>query len=213
MPRLNRRKSIRTPPRRDQQSPSQRAPRADDGPTEFQLMRKAEAIGGAIMCRVDTRSVDFVGGAEARQAAEFASSSAIAALLHRDRIDLPQYRAGIHYARLHRLLFGRSTPRPSGLTKVLASPLEDRIQQANAAAREERDDDEHAQWLADQRTMYERGEYRLRHIAGETVTARRLIRIVVRMVCIDDMAPAKAGQLWRLRIGLRELADVWECDR
>lgn len=209
MPRLNRRKSIVTPERRDRVTLSRRAPRADDGPTDFQLMRKAEATGGAIACRLDDRSVDFVGGAKARAEAEFASSSALAGLLHHRRIDSDQFRAGTEYARLHRLLFGRSVPRPSGLTKVLATSIEDRVHQANAAAREERDDEQHAEWLAEQRTLFERGEYRLRHIAGETIVNRRLIRVVVRMVCIDDLFPSKAGQLWRLRIGLRELADVW----
>lgn len=212
MPRLNRRKSIVTPERRDRVAPSKRAPRADDGPTDYQLMRKAEATGGAIACRLDDRSVDFVGGAKARAEAEFASSSALAAIYHHGKVSSGMYRAGTEYARLHRLLFGRSVPRPSGLTKVLATTLDERIHQANMAAREERDDDEREQWLEDQRTLFERGEYRLRHIAGETIVNRRLIRVVVRMVCIDDLFPSKAGQLWRLRIGLKELADVWAMD-
>lgn len=212
MPRLNRRKSIHTPPRRDRVSPSKRAPLPDDGPTDFALQRKAEAIGLGTVCDVQSHKVDVVGGAGARARAEFASSSALAMLLETGKIIGKHYRAGCEYSRLHKLIWGRSAPPASGLSKVLATPLPDRIAEATHAAREreEMDDDAWAEWIAEQRTLLERGEYRLRHIAGETITSRRLIRVVLRAVCIDDLAPNKPGQIWRLRIGLSELADVWD---
>ncbi len=210
MPRINRRKSIHTPPRRDNVSPSKRSPMPDDGPTDFALQRHAERIGLGTVCDVQTHKVDIVGGPHNRARAEFAAGSTLALLLDEGKLLHKQYRAGNEYARLHRTLFGRSTPRQSGLSKVLASSLAERIEASNAAAREELDDDAYAEWIADQRTLYERGEYRLRHITGETITARRLIRIVVRAVAIDGLYPNKAGQLWRLRLGLNELANVWD---
>ena len=212
MPRINRRKSIHTPPRRDKVSPSKRVPTGDDGPTDFQLQRKAEAIGLGTVCDVQTHRVDIVGGKQNRARAEFASSSALALLLDQGVIRSRQYRAGSEYARLHRLLFGRPSPAQSALSKVLATQLPERIQQSNAAAREQLDDESYLEWIAEQRALFERGEYRLRHIAGETITTRRLIRIVTRAVAIDDAYPSHAGQVWRLRIGLQSLAEVWGFD-
>lgn len=209
MPRLNRRKSIITPPKRSRISPSKRSPMPDDGPTEYTLQRKAEVIGQGTYCRVDDRRVGVTGGNEALARAEFASSSTIALLLEQGRIIAKQYRAGNEYARLHRLLWGRSTPRQSGLSKVLATALPERIEAANRAAREEMDDDAYIEWIGEQRVLYERGMYRLTRIPGHSVTNRRLIRIVLRAVVIDGSYPNKAGQVTRLRIGLNELADVW----
>ncbi len=212
MPRINRRKSIRTPPRRDRLSPSKRAPLPDDGPTDFTLQRKAELIGQGTVCDVTTRKVEITGGKGNRARAEFAGSSTLALLLDRDKIDSSQYRAGNEYARLHRLLWGRTTPKQSGLAKVMATALPERIEQANRLAKEELDDEAYADWLQEQRTLYERGEYRLRHIAGETGTMRRLIRITLRAVVLDGSMPNHPRQVWRLRIALRELAAVWGFD-
>lgn len=212
MPRINRRKSIHTPPRRDKVSPSKRAPMPDDGPTDFALQRHAERVGLGTVCDVQTHKVDVVGGPHNRARADFAAGSNLALLLEQGKILGKHYRAGSEYCRLHRILFGRATPPASGLSKVLATTLPDRLAEAAHASRdrEELDDEGYAEWIAEQRTLYERGEYRLRHIAGETITARRLIRIVVRAVAIDGLYPNKAGQLWRLRIGLNELANVWD---
>ena len=209
MPRLNRRKSIHTPPRRDRVSPSRRAPLPDDGPTDFTLQRKAEQIGLGVACDLQTRKVDVAGGPENRHRAEFATSSMLALCYDQGKIIAKQYRAGCEYARLHRLLWGRSSPKQSGLSKVLATALPERLEQAAAAAREDMDDDAYAEWIAEQRTLYERGEYRLRHIRGESITSRRLIRVTLRAVVIDDVYPSRPGQVWRLRLGLNELADVW----
>lgn len=211
MPRLNRRKSIHTPPRRDRISPSRRDPMPDDGPTDFTLQRKAEQIGLGTVCDVTTRHVEILGGKTNRARVEFATSSTLALLLEHGRILPPHYRAGNEYARLHRLLFGRSTPKQSTLAKVMATALPERIEQANRIAREELDEDAYADWLADQRTLYERGEYRLRHIAGMSITERRLTRIQLRAVVIDDAYP-KATAISRLRIGLAALAEVWGLD-
>lgn len=209
MPRLNRRKSIHTPPRRDRISPSRRDPMPDDGPTDFTLQRKAEVIGQGTVCDVQTHRVEITGGKNARARAEFATSSSLALLLDRGKIEGHQYRAGCEYLRLHRLLWGRSTPKQSGLSKVLATALPERIEVANAAARDAMDDDAYAEWMQEQRTLYERGEYRLRHIAGQTIVNRRLIRIVLRSVVIDGAMPNHARQIYRLRIALSELASVW----
>ena len=209
MPRINRRKSIYTPPRRDRMSPSKRAPMPDDGPTEFLLLRKAELIGQTIERDPDTGKVRITCGKAAHARAEFAGSSTLALLLDQDKIESKQYRAGNEYARLHRLLWGRTSPKQSGLSKVLATALPERIEQANRASKEELDDEAYADWLQEQRTLYERGEYRLRHIAGETITMRRLIRITLRAVVLDGSMPNHPRQVWRLRIGLNALADVW----
>lgn len=209
MPRLNRRKSIRTPPDRSKIAPHKRLPMPDDGPTDFTLQRQAEKIGQGTYCAVEDQRVHMTGGSAARARAEFASSSTIALLLEQGRIIAKQYRAGNEYARLHRTLWGRSTPRQSGLSKVLATALPERIEAANRAAREELDDDSYLEWIAEQRVLYERGMYRLCHIRGHGHVDRRLIRVVVRSVVIDGNYPNRSGQITRLRIGLNELADVW----
>lgn len=209
MPRISRRKSIRTPPRRDRLSPSRRPPLPDDGPTDFLLQRKAELIGQGTVCDVQSHRVEITGGKAARARAEFAGSSALALLLEQGTIESHQYRAGTEYARLHRLLWGRSTPQQSALAKMIYTELADRVAQANAASREEMDDEAYADWILEQRTLYERGEYRLRHIAGQTIVNRRLIRIVLRAVAIDGSMPNHPRQLYRLRIALSELASVW----
>jgi hypothetical protein len=215
-------RSIHTPPRLSSITPSKRPPREDDGPTPFQLMRKAEAIGQGVACDVTSRKVEITGGKINQAKAEFATSSALARLYHEDRIVHPQYRAGCEYGRLRRLLFGSSVPRESGLTKVLASSIEDRIHVANQAAREQRDDAEHADWLAEQRTLFERGEYslsrlmrampqRAKHVHAKISTFRLNVRQLLRCVCVDDQMP-KATQVQPLRIGLQALADTWEIE-
>jgi hypothetical protein len=208
MPRLNRRKSIRTPPRRDRLAPNKRPPMEHDGPTDFQLQRKAEAIGLGTVCNVETHKVEITGGKNARARAEFATSSALALVYDQGLIIAKQYRAGAEYARLHRLLWGRSSPPASGLAKVMATALPERIEQANRIAKEAMDDESYAEWIAEQRTLYERGEYRLRRMRG-SITARRLVRITLRAVIIDDLVPTQPAHVVRLRLGLNELANVW----
>jgi hypothetical protein len=212
-------KSIHTPPKRSQVSPSKREP-LNEGPTDFQLQRKAEAIGQGTVCDVESRRVAITGGKLALGKAEFASSSALALLYSREKIIHPQYRAGCEYQRLHRLLFGSTVPRESGLTKVMATSLDDRLKQEAAASREERDDEEQAEWMAEQRVLYERGENRLRHIRvpvprGRSHEARvnayrMAVRAVLRATCIDDRYPANDEWLYRLKIGLGELAETWD---
>lgn len=217
---MDRIRTIHTPPKRSQITPSKRPPREEHGPTSFQLMRKAEAIGQGVACDIASRKVEITGGALAQSKAEFASSSSLAMLYSEDRIIHPQYRAGCEYGRLRRLLFGAAVARESGLTKVMATSIEDRIHLANQAAREERDDAEHADWLVEQRTLFERGEYALtrlqrhmpknaRHPQTKLSTFRLNVRELLRRVCIDDMIP-KATQITPLRIGLQALADTWD---
>jgi len=208
MPRINRRKSIRTPPDRSKIAPHKRLPIPDDGPTDYALQRKVEIIGEGTYCRLDDRRVAVTGPKEALSNAERASSSALGLLAVKGLIEGHQYRAGMEYARLHRILFGSSVPRPSGLSKVLATALPERIEAANRAAKEQLDDEGYIEWLQDQRTLYERGEYRLRHLPGSAV-ARRNARVAFRLVVIDNLAPGHIGQIARLRHVLNELAEVW----
>lgn len=211
MPRINRRKSIHTPPRRDRISPSKRAPMPDDGPTDFALQRKAEQIGQGVYCDLNRQGrVEITGGPGARARAEFATSSTLALLYDREKIDAKQLRAGNEYMRLHRLLWGRSTPPASGLSKVLATPLPDRLAEAAHASRdrEELDEEGYIEWMQEQRTLYERAEYRLRHLPG-SITHRRLVRITLRAVILDDVMPTEPAHLARLRLGLAHLAEVW----
>lgn len=214
-------KSIHTPPRLSSMSPSKRPARENDGPTDLQLLRKAEAIGQSIACAIDTRKVEITGGKMAQGKAEFASSSALARLYHETHIEHPQYRAGCEYTRLRRLLFGSSVARESGLTKVLATSIEDRIHEANKAAREDRDDEAYADYIADQRAAFEQGEHALHHVQrplhdraryAHTLLSvfRNQVRILVRRVCIDDEYPNRPEtSVPLLRIGLTAMADTW----
>ena len=211
MPRINRRKSIRTPPKRSRISPSQRDPMPDDGPTDYLLQRKAEQIGLGTACDVETHRVSIVGGAPAQARVEFATSSSLALLFEHNKILHKHMRAGLEYGRLHRLLFGRSTPKPSSLARVMYSDLTERLEAERKVAREEMDDDAYLDWMQEQRTLYERGEYRLRSIARCSHTERRLIRIAVRQVILDGAYP-RATQIGRVRVGLNELASVWDIE-
>lgn len=210
MPRINRRKSIHTPPKRSKISPSKREPMPDVGPTEFTLQRKMETIGEGIFCRVDDHRIAVTGKPGSQSAAEFASSSPAALLLHNGRIIMRQYRAASEYSRLHRTLFGRSTPPASGLSKVLATTLPERLAEATRASRHagEMDEETYTDWIIEQRTLFERGEYRLRHMEG-SITSRRNVRIALRSVLIDQIYPTHLGLIARLRRALNELADVW----
>jgi hypothetical protein len=208
MPRINRRKSIRTPPRRDRISPSKRDPMPEAGPTDFLLQRKAEQIGLGTVCDVETKRVQILGGAPNQARVEFATSSVLALLREHNKILHRHYQAGTEYGRLHRTLFGRSTPKPSSLGRMIYTDLNERLDAERKQTREEMDDDAYIEWMQEQRVLYERGEYRLRHIAGCSITERRLIRIVLRHVILDNAYP-RATQIGRVRIGLNELADVW----
>lgn len=209
MPRLHRRRSIVTPPRRDRLAPSKRPPTGEDGPTDFALQRQAELIGQSTFCAVASRRVEMTGGKDARGRAELAAASIQGALYAKNLIGSDEYRAANEYARLHRLLWGRAVALPSGLSRVLASGLTERLEAATAAARDQMDDQAYTDWLAEQRTIYERGEYRLRHVAAGSGTARRLIRMAMRAAVIDQEYPVGPAALMRVKRGLRELAEVW----
>lgn len=234
-------KSIHTPPRRDRVSPSKRQKREDEGPTAFALQRQAETIGAGTACALDgSGKIQYVKEVEGRSViaskwqadAEFASSSALARLLHEDRITGQQYRAGTNYARLYRLIWGRAVPRESSLTKVMATPMDERIAKANAAAREERDDEDYADWIAERRGELETGEHALRHIIVHVpaaikvrrpgqerhvahaiiVKARSDIRMVVRKVCIEQVYVHRQPLVANLRIGLEALREAWSIE-
>jgi hypothetical protein len=216
-------RSIRTPERRDRITPSKRTVQEDAGPTPFALMRKAEMIGKGVVCDITTRRVTIGTGKADQAKAEFASSSALARLLHEDLIDGDQYRGGTHYARLHRLVWGRATARESSLTKVMASSMEEMFAKEIAARRDELDDAEYTDWLAEQRVLLERGEYALtripapilnkaKHAAAKANTYRRQVRVVLRQVCIEDIYPRRT-LVTGLRAGLNVLAETWELDR
>lgn len=237
-------KSIHTPPRRDKVSPSKRERREDEGPTPFALQRQAETIGARTVCALDGRgTITFAKDIDGKSViakgwqseAEFASSSSLARIFNEARITSQQYRAGTNYARLYRLIWGRAVPRESSLTKVMATPMEDRIAQANAAAREERDDEDYADWIAERRAELEQGEHALRNIQIDVparlklsknfkgnlkkarqntahaiiIKARADIRMVVRRVCIEGVYIHRQQLIDNLRTGLEALRYEW----
>jgi len=231
-------KSIHTPPRRDKVSPSKRQKREDEGPTPFALQRQAEIIGASTYCELNGRGTigmvkqkngENLFSKQWAQEAEFASSSALARIYNEARITSQQYRAGINYARLYRLIWGRAVPKESSLTKVMATSMEDRIKQANAAAREERDDEDYADWIAERRAELEHGERALNHIVIHVpanlkvkrehqrkgvahaiiVQARAEIRLVVRKVCIEGQYIHRAPLIVNLQTGLDALREEW----
>jgi hypothetical protein len=165
------------------------------------LQRQAELIGQGTVCAVASRRVEMTGGKGVRAVAEMASASVQGLLYARNFIGSDEYRAACEYARLHRLLWGRATAKPSGLSRVLATGLTERLEAATAAARDQMDDEAYTAWVADQRTIYERGEYRLRHIAT--------IRMAMRTAVIDQHYPVGRVALMKVKRALRELADVW----
>ena len=107
--------------------------------------------------------------------------------------------------------------------------MEDRIAQANAAAREERDDEDYADWIAERRGELEQGEHALRHMLihvpanlkvktpGQRpavahaiiIQARADIRKVVRRVCIEGVYIHRQPLIDNLRIGLEALRYEW----
>lgn len=232
-------RSIHTPPRRDRVAPSKREPMPDVGPTEFQLQRQAETIGAGTVCDLKTKKVEMVREIAAGQGsvtiyskqvqadAELASSSALGRLFIEELIRHDQYRAGTEYARLHRLLYGAVTPKQSALAKAIASSLEQRLEEANRAAREERDDEDYADWLIEQRTLYDRGEYALSRIMvdldrgwqkakashrfAKAGTIRVQVRAVLRSVCLDNTYPRRT-LVGNLKIGLQALCDCWRIE-
>jgi hypothetical protein len=231
-------KSIHTPPRRHKVSPSKRERREDEGPTPFALQRQAETINARTVCALDGRgTITFAKDVDGKSViakgwqseAEFASSSALARIFNEARITSQQYRAGTNYARLYRLIWGRAVPRESSLTKVMATPMEDRIAQTNAAAREERDDEDYADWIAERRAELEQGEAALRdiliHVPANLkvkredqrkgtahaiiMKARADIRMVVRRVCIEGVYIHRQQLIDNLRTGLEALRYEW----
>jgi hypothetical protein len=212
-PRHKRLKSIHTPPRQDRITPSQRRARADDGPNAFQLQRQAEQINASTYCEVDGGAIGITknGNFSKQIAADaaFAASCAIAKLRYEDRITLQQYRAGLEYARLFYLSAGKTHPKQSALAKAMATSLEDRIKQANAAARELRDDGEYEDWLSDQHTLYKRAVHRLNHLPGLDHVERRILRTYINRTVVESIYPVNGRWLNALRLGLKELAELF----
>jgi hypothetical protein len=107
--------------------------------------------------------------------------------------------------------------------------MEDRIAQANAAAREERDDEDYADWIAERRAELEQGEHALRNILIHVpanlkvkredqrkgtahaiiIKARADIRMVVRRVCIEGVYIHRQQLIDNLRTGLEALRYEW----
>lgn len=226
-------KSIHTPPRRDKISPSKRAKRDDEGPTPFTLQRQAETIGARTVCMLDGKgtirmaktvkagnTTEEIISKDFTSQAEFASSSALARILTESGITYEQYRAGTNYTRLHRLIWGSTQARQSSLSKVMATSMEDRIHQANKKAREERDDEDYAEWIAAQRGELEAGESALAHIviplpprtkASHAIIMRERahIRLIVRQVCLENQYKHRGPLLSGLRTGLEALREAW----
>lgn len=225
-------KSIHTPPRRDKVSPSKRQKREDEGPTPFALQRQAEIIGASTYCELNGRGTigmvkqkngENLFSKQWAQEAEFASSSALARIYNEARITSQQYRAGINYARLYRLIWGRAVPKESSLTKVMAESIFTRM------ARETRDEEAYADWFAERKAELEHGERALNHIVihvpanmkvkrkGQRqnvahaliVRARAEIRLAVRKVCIEGQYIHRAPLIVNLQTGLDALREEW----
>jgi hypothetical protein len=198
-------KSIRTPPKRSAISPSKRPNLDDSGPTDFQLMRRAELIGEGVVCIVGTGEVKITGKVSPDV------SSSLSILHHRQLITTPQFRAGQSYAALRRIIYGKAVPKGSALSKVIAESIFVTIAR-NQVSRKgtEMTIAERDEWFEEMQIAYYRGDNRLRKL----FYARR-VREIVRRVLIDDMMPEpkKPNQLARLREGLQELVDVWGTDK
>lgn len=195
-------KSIAIPPRANRISKAQRqryrAAAEDDGPTPFQLMRRAELMGETVACDIASRRV-FMTGSNNGQA----TATALTLLRFMDRITWGQFRAGSTYAWLRYSLFGPALPSASSLFRVIHEHLSSDMAMAQHA---EETSEEKADRLQRMRLQYLRGDNRLRALPY----ARR-VREMVRRVCIDDYYPdpARPRHLDRLREGLEELSGTW----
>lgn len=199
----HRNRSIHTPPRASQVSKGQRArwraEAGEDGPTAFQLMRKAEQLGERVACDIASRKVYLTGSNSGS-----ATASALTLLRFHDRITWPQFRAGTTYAWLRFSLFGPATPGAATLFRVIHEHIS-----SDMAIADEETTEERADRIERMRVQYLRGDNRLRNL----LYARR-VREMVRRVCIDDYYPdpARPNHLARLREGLQELADTWRTE-
>ncbi len=215
-------KSINTPPRQDRLPPSKRRARDDDGPTPFQLQRQAEAIGASTYCAIDDRKVGMVKpigtdgvhnfSKQLEADAQFASTCAIARVRYEEKITGRQYRAGLEYARLFYLVAGRISPKQSALAKAIAASLEERLAKEAKARREERDDDEYEEWLAERVVDYRRALYRMQHIRGRDYAEGRNLRNYINRTVVESIYPANGRWLAAVRLGLQELADVFNIE-
>lgn len=197
--RSKRLRSIRTPERRDRIAPSKREP-VDEGPTHFQLLRRAEAMGQSVYYDDKQKRLAITGKNNGQ-----VTASALSLLHYQSKITGPQYRAGLKYQFLRRTLFGAATPKIGGLQGVIHEHLS-----ADSAVKDELLPEEVEEREINQRIEYQRGDQALMRI----LYARR-VREMVRRVCVDDMMPQanRPNQLARLREGLQVLADTWRTDR
>lgn len=199
-PRNKRLKSIHTPSRRDRLAPSQRPPTGDEGPTDYQLMRRAETMGEGIYCEIGSPKTLMTGKNDGRT-----TSTAIGLLRFQDKITAPQFRAGAMYAYLRSALFGHPTPKAVSLYRVIHEHLSS---DSAIAFREEETTEEKQERMYQMRLEYQRGDGRLQKLPYYTK-----VRITLRATIIDDLYPANNTILSRLRIGLSELSDVWRTDK
>lgn len=199
-PRNKRLKSIHTPPRRDRLAPSQRPPTGEDGPTDYQLMRRAETLGYGIYCEIGSPKTLMTGKNDGRS-----TSTAIGLLRFQDKITQPQFRAGAMYAYLRSAWFGQPMPKAVSLYRVIHEHLSS---DSAIAYREEETSEEKQERMYQMRLEYQRGDGRLQKLPYYTK-----IRITLRATIIDDLYPTNDKWLQRLRIGLSELADCWRTDK
>lgn len=192
----SRRRSIHTPEQRSRMAPSRR-PQPDAGPTDFALQRKAELLGEATFCDVESRKVRMSGRNNGQ-----AAFSALTRLHWRDRITLPQFRAGLQYAHLRAVLWGRAHPKPASFYRLIHEHISSDMHLPDEELAEEREER-----MAEMRLAYRRGDDHLRRMPHSTG-----VRVALRATCVDDLYPANDGWLARLRLGLHALAGVWEID-
>ena len=191
-------KSVKIPQRRNKVSPKKRdVVPSDDGPGIYQIIRRAEVLGETVVVDSITKRPRVSGNAP-----HGASDSPVELLFNKGKITHAQLKAALLYGQLRQLLFGKSVAKQSTLSSVLS--------EGHGEARHEYTLDEIDEHWEEIRLAYYRGDNRLRKLER----ARR-VREMVRRVVIDRYMPTadRPNHLLRLREGLQELSDCWDCDK
>ena len=191
-------KSVKVPHRRNLTAPKERPPViTDDGPGIYQIIRRAEVLGESVVVDKRTNKPRVSG-----HAPHFASDSPVELLFNQGKLTHAQLRAALLYGQLRQLLFGKSVAKQSTLSSVLSD--------GHGESRREYTIDEIDEHWDEIRLAYYRGDNRLRKL-----DRHRRVREMVRRVVVDRYMPAKDRpmHLVRLREGLQELSDCWDCDK
>lgn len=197
-------RAIAIPVRRNRISSSQREAIENDdgGPTMYSLQRRAELMGEATYCLVETHETSITGANTG-----ILTGTALGILRTRDMIAAIQFKAGALYAGMRAMLFARAIPASTSIFRMIALDLSEREEIKRLALETPED---HAERVEEARIMYYRGDNRLRQLPYA-----RGVREVLRRVCIDDQLPDphRPNQLARLKEGLQELSDTWQLEK